>query len=101
MAAGSVLLYDGRLLHGAGANGTGSPRLAVIIEHTVRWLRPAENHPLAVPPALVAQLPTPLQELLGYNRHSSFLGLVAGRPPAQWLHERHGAGADHSKGTAP
>ncbi|HLM95197.1 MAG TPA: phytanoyl-CoA dioxygenase family protein [Acidimicrobiales bacterium] len=88
MSAGSVLVYDGRVVHGAGANTTTSARLGLIVEHTVRWLRPAENHSLAVSPAVVATLPAHLQELLGYNQHSAFLGFVAGRPPGEWLHDR-------------
>jgi ectoine hydroxylase-related dioxygenase (phytanoyl-CoA dioxygenase family) len=88
MGAGSVLVYDGRLLHGAGGNDTESGRIGLIIEHTVRWLRPAENHPLAVPPAIVATLSTRLQEALGYNRQSSYLGFVAGRDPLEWLRTR-------------
>ncbi len=85
MSAGSVLVYDGRVVHGAGANTTTSACLGLIVEHTVRWLRPAENHSLAVAPTVVATLPAPLQELLGYNQHSAFLGFVAGRPPGEWL----------------
>jgi hypothetical protein len=85
MSAGSVLLYDGRLIHGAGRNRSSMTRLALIIEHVVRWLRPAENHTLAVPPSIAATLAEPLQELLGYNQHNSFLGHVAGLPPKAWL----------------
>ena len=93
MGAGSVLVYDGRVVHGAGANTATSARLGLIVEHTVRWLRPAENHSLAVPPEVAATLPAHLQELLGYNQHSPYLGLVAGRPPGEWLHDAGREGA--------
>jgi ribosomal protein S18 acetylase RimI-like enzyme len=85
MTAGSVLVYDGRLVHGAGSNRSGTGRLGVIIEHVARWVRPNENHTLAVPPQVVATLRPELQELLGYNQHNSFSGFVAGRPPLEWL----------------
>jgi ectoine hydroxylase-related dioxygenase (phytanoyl-CoA dioxygenase family) len=85
MGGGSVLVYDGRLVHGAGANDSASTRLGLIIEHTVRWLRPAENHQLAVLPAVAATLPARLQELMGYNQHGSYFGFVAGKPPRAWL----------------
>src|SRR3954471_4104663 len=66
MPAGSVAFYDGKVWHGGGANTTDRPRLGVILEYVVAWLRPQENHVLAVPREVVAELPERLQELLGY-----------------------------------
>jgi ectoine hydroxylase-related dioxygenase (phytanoyl-CoA dioxygenase family) len=94
MGAGSVLVYDGRLVHGAGRNLTSSVRLGLIIEHVVRWLRPGENHSLTVPREIAATLPARLQELLGYNQHGSYFGFVAGRPPRDWLIENFGSGGE-------
>ena len=85
MDPGSVLVYDGRIIHGAGRNHSSSTRLGLIIEHVVRWLRPAENHTLTVSPSVAATLPAALSERLGYNQHGNYLGLVAGRPPQEWL----------------
>lgn len=85
MAAGSVMIYSGRLRHGAGANGSDTTRLGFIVEHVVRWLRPADCHPLAVGPEIAATLEPQLQELLGFNQTSEYFGFVNGRPPAEWL----------------
>jgi len=85
MAAGSVLFYIGSLWHGGGANHTDRPRLGVIIEYAASWLRQQENHLLAVPRAVVAQLPEQLQELLGYNVRPPFMGYVDGRHPRRML----------------
>jgi ectoine hydroxylase-related dioxygenase (phytanoyl-CoA dioxygenase family) len=85
MNPGSVLVYSGRLLHKAGANTSAAPRLGLIVEHVVRWLRPAECHPVAVGPALAARLPAALQELLGFNQAGDFFGFIAGQPPRDWL----------------
>lgn len=85
MPAGSMLLYLGNLVHGGGANQTDAPRLGVILEYVVSWLRPQENHCLAVPRATVRSLPERLQELLGYNIHPPFLGYVDGRHPRSVL----------------
>jgi Phytanoyl-CoA dioxygenase (PhyH) len=85
MSPGSVLVYSGRLLHKAGANSSSAPRLGLIVEHVVRWLRPAECHPLAVGPSLAATLPATLQELLGFNQTSGFFGFIAGQSPSEWL----------------
>lgn len=49
------------------------------------WLRPQENHALAVPPRLARTLPRRLQELLGYNVVPPFVGYVDGRHPRRLL----------------
>jgi ectoine hydroxylase-related dioxygenase (phytanoyl-CoA dioxygenase family) len=81
MPAGSVMFYVGSLVHGGGANHTDQPRLGVILEFVVSWLRPQENHVIAVPHDVAKELPERLQELLGYNVHPPFLGYVDGRHP--------------------
>jgi ectoine hydroxylase-related dioxygenase (phytanoyl-CoA dioxygenase family) len=85
MAAGSALLYLGSLWHGGGANTTSRPRLGVVLHYAVAWLRPVENHVLAVPPTVARELPVRLQELLGYNIQPPFIGYVDGRHPRRLL----------------
>jgi ectoine hydroxylase-related dioxygenase (phytanoyl-CoA dioxygenase family) len=85
MPPGSVMFYLGSLWHGGGANTTGAPRLGVILEYAAAWLRPQENHSLAVPRAVARQLPPRLQELLGYNIYPPFLGYVDGSHPRKVL----------------
>lgn len=85
MRAGSVLFYTGSIWHGGGANRTDTPRLGVILEYVSSWLRPQENHVLAVPRDVAAALPERLQELLGYNIHPPFMGYVDGRHPRRVL----------------
>jgi ectoine hydroxylase-related dioxygenase (phytanoyl-CoA dioxygenase family) len=85
MPAGSVLFYLGSLWHGGGANGTDRPRLGVVLHYGASWLRPVENHVLAVPGEVVRELPERLQELLGYNVYPPFLGYVDGRHPRRLL----------------
>ena len=81
----SVNFYLGRLYHGGGANRTQRPRLGVILEYVSAWLRPQENHCLAVPRNVVRDLPERLQELLGYNIYPPFVGYVDGRHPRRVL----------------
>jgi ectoine hydroxylase-related dioxygenase (phytanoyl-CoA dioxygenase family) len=81
MPAGSVLFYVGSLVHGGGANRTDKPRLGVILEFVVSWLRAQENHFVGVPRETVGELPERLQELLGYNVRPPFLGYADGRHP--------------------
>ncbi len=86
MPAGSVLVYLGNLLHGGGANQSLAPRLGVVLEYAVSWIRPQENLGLGYPPALARTLPARLQELLGYNLYPPFLGYVDGKDPIELLH---------------
>jgi hypothetical protein len=85
MSAGTVLFYGGKIWHGGGANATERPRLGVILEYAAAWLRPQENHILAVPREVVAELPERLQELLGYNIYPPFVGYVDGRHPRRFI----------------
>jgi ectoine hydroxylase-related dioxygenase (phytanoyl-CoA dioxygenase family) len=85
MPAGSVMFFLGDVFHGGGANHTERPRLGVILEYVVGWLRQQENHILAVPRETVRSLPERLQELLGYNICPPFLGNVDGRHPRKFL----------------
>ncbi len=85
MRAGSVLLFSGRLWHAGGANVTGRPRLGVLIDYLKPWLRPCEAHSLSADLGQVRALPTRLQELLGFNQPTPYLGFVAGQHPRAWL----------------
>jgi ectoine hydroxylase-related dioxygenase (phytanoyl-CoA dioxygenase family) len=90
MPAGTALLYSGSVWHGGGANQTDADRLGVVLHYAASWLRPVENHVLAVPPELARTLPVRLQELLGYNIHPPFIGYVDGRHPRTLLHDTAG-----------
>ncbi len=85
MPAGTALVYSGQVWHGGGANRTDESRLGVVLHYGASWLRPVENHVLAVPPAQARELPVRLQELLGYNVRPPFLGYVDGRHPRALL----------------
>lgn len=85
MPPGSVLLYSGNLWHGSGENTNGERRLGVILEHVLHWLRPAENHTLAVSTDVLRTLPAKMLDLLGLGQPSPYFGFVAGEPPQAWL----------------
>jgi ectoine hydroxylase-related dioxygenase (phytanoyl-CoA dioxygenase family) len=85
MPAGSVMFYVGSLWHGGGANRSDAPRLGVILEYAWAYLRPQENHLLAVPRDIAVELPERLQELLGYGICPPFVGYVDGRHPRRAL----------------
>jgi ectoine hydroxylase-related dioxygenase (phytanoyl-CoA dioxygenase family) len=89
MPARTALIYLGSVWHGGGANRTAHTRLGVVLHYASAWLRPVENHVLAVPPDAAKALSPRMQELLGYNIYPPFIGYVDGRHPRRLL---NGAG---------
>jgi ectoine hydroxylase-related dioxygenase (phytanoyl-CoA dioxygenase family) len=85
MPARTALIYLGSVWHGGGANRTERTRLGVVLHYASAWLRPVENHVLAVPPDAARTLSPRLQELLGYNIYPPFIGYVDGRHPRRLL----------------
>lgn len=85
MPAGSLMIAKGTLFHRGGANRTDQPRLIITPQYCPGWARPLENMLLAVSREKVAQMPTRLRELLGYNLHAAFMGYVDGQHPDRVL----------------
>jgi ectoine hydroxylase-related dioxygenase (phytanoyl-CoA dioxygenase family) len=88
MPAGSAVVYSGRLWHAAGHNRSEATRRALICEHVLPWLRPADNHILATGVEGLRTISPQLRRLAGVAMASEYLGLVAGRDPELWLAER-------------
>ncbi len=82
MPAGSVLLYNGNVIHAAGENRTKDRwRWGMHISWVLGWLRPEECHYLAVPIEIARKLPARAQQMLGYHsyhpsQYGGRLGLV-------------------------
>ena len=76
MPRGSVLFYDGKVLHGGGANTSDRPRQGVNITYAVGWVRQEENQFLACPPEIARTLDDDLLKLMGYQQGAFALGYV-------------------------
>ena len=74
MAAGSVFLYTGSVLHSGGENRSNEARLGLNLTYTLGWLRQEENQYLSCPPHLAKDLEPELQDLLGYTQGTYALG---------------------------
>ncbi len=86
MRAGSVVIFDGRLIHRGGANTSSTTRLAITPQYCVPGLRQIENMTLAVPPSVAAQYSDKIQNLLGYNIiEPGFMGYVDGMHPKKLI----------------
>ena len=71
MPAGSALIYDGKVLHGAGANQSQTWRIGLWFAYALGWLRQYENQLLACPPDTARTMPVDVRRLLGYELHDS------------------------------
>ena len=76
MSRGSVLFYEGKILHGAGANTSSSVRRGLNITYAVGWVRQEENQFLACPPEIARTLDDALLRLMGYQQGAFALGYV-------------------------
>ena len=93
MQKGSVLIWDGSLWHGGGANRTGQRRTGVAMNYCAGFIRQQENQQLGLPAELVKGFPPRLQELIGYGVYQGLIGHIAKQSPAQLL---NGGGAFRS-----
>ncbi len=93
MPRGSVLFYDGKVLHGGGANRSDGPRQGVNITYAVGWVRQEENQFLACPPEIARTLDDDLLRLMGYQQGAFALGYVGDQqdPLAVLRHSLEGA----------
>ncbi len=85
MEPGSVLLWNGGLFHGGGANRARAPRLGLNVNYNCPWLRQQENQYLAIPKEVAATLSDEFLRLLGYDTHIDIYGLVDHRHPLSAL----------------
>lgn len=76
MRRGSVLFYDGKVLHGGGGNDSDRVRQGVNITYAVGWVRQEENQFLACPPEVARTLDDELLKMMGYQQGAFALGYV-------------------------
>ncbi len=66
---GSVLLWMGGTLHGAGANRTDEWRYGVFLSYSLGWLRQEENQYIDVPTRSHGRSAKEVRDLVGYRMH--------------------------------
>jgi ectoine hydroxylase-related dioxygenase (phytanoyl-CoA dioxygenase family) len=93
MARGSVLIWDGALWHGGGANATQARRTGIAMNYCAGFIRQQENQQLGLAPELVKGFSARLQELLGYGVYRGLIGHIDKKAPSQLL---NGGGAFRS-----
>lgn len=82
MRRGSVLFYDGKVLHGGGANRSDGVRRGINITYAVGWVRQEENQYLACSPEVARTLDDELLKMMGYQQGAFALGYVGDQQDA-------------------
>ncbi len=85
MPKGSVLIWDGALWHGGGANQTDTRRVGLAMNYCAGFIRQQENQQLGLNPETVRGFPPRLQELVGYSVYRGLIGHIDKQSPAQRL----------------
>ena len=75
--AGTMVMFDGRLWHGTGANRTARRRHVLLGYFCRPWIRPQENFTLSLLDELYEEASPELLGLLGFRTHGT-LGNVNG-----------------------
>jgi ectoine hydroxylase-related dioxygenase (phytanoyl-CoA dioxygenase family) len=85
MAAGSLVVFAGTLLHRGGGNHATTTRRAFSHQYCEPWARQQENFTLSVPRERAKRMSDRVRQLLGYSIHPPFMGQLAGRHPDKSL----------------
>lgn len=86
-AAGTALIFDGRILHGTGANRSTTRRHGLLAYFCQPFVRQQENFMLSLDPEVRARAPDALLALLGFRCWNT-LGMVEGTPHQGFASER-------------
>jgi ectoine hydroxylase-related dioxygenase (phytanoyl-CoA dioxygenase family) len=85
MRAGSVLVWDGSLWHGGGANHTGEHRVGIAMNYCAGFIRQQENQQLGIPREIARGFSPRLRRLVGYGLYHGLIGHIEKHDPAELL----------------
>jgi ectoine hydroxylase-related dioxygenase (phytanoyl-CoA dioxygenase family) len=76
MKRGSVLVWNGSLWHGGGANATTERRIGLAMNYCVGWMRQQENQQLGIPLEVAKGFSPRLRKLAGFGLYRRLLGHI-------------------------
>ncbi|MCA9588302.1 MAG: phytanoyl-CoA dioxygenase family protein [Myxococcales bacterium] len=85
MPSGSVLIWNGSLWHGGGANTTDAPRMGLAMNYCAGWVRQQENQQLGIPRETAKGFSPRLRKLVGYGLYKRLLGHIDKCSPVDLL----------------
>ncbi len=86
MAKGSILVWNGSLWHGGGANTTDGTRIGIAMNYCAGWIRQQENQQLGIPAEMMAAFSPELRDLCGLGVYKGLIGHIDKRTPADRLY---------------
>ena len=87
MRKGSVLVWNGSLWHGGGANDTSERRVGLAMNYCAGWMRQQENQQLGIPREIAKGFSPRLRKLVGYGLYMRLLGHIDKCSPVDLLDE--------------
>lgn len=85
---GSMIIFDTRILHGAGGNNSDKPRPSIISPYVLGWLRQLDNFAYGLPHEKARGFSDRLQQLIGLDCHRQHYAQVNNMSPRDWLWNR-------------
>jgi ectoine hydroxylase-related dioxygenase (phytanoyl-CoA dioxygenase family) len=85
MPRGSVLVYNGSLWHGGGANTSGTRRVGVAMNYCAGWIRQQENQLLGIPMDVARGFSPRLRKLCGWGLYKKLMGHINKAAPEYLL----------------
>ena len=85
MKAGSVLVFDGSIWHGGGANRTDANRIGIAMNYCAGWMRQQENQQLGIPLEVARGFSPRLRKLVGYGLYRGLVGHIDKCSPVDLL----------------
>ena len=76
MKAGSVLVFDGSIWHGGGANRSTERRLGLAMNYCAGWMRQQENQQLGIPLEVARGFSPRLRKLAGFGLYRGLIGHI-------------------------
>jgi ectoine hydroxylase-related dioxygenase (phytanoyl-CoA dioxygenase family) len=87
MTAGSVMVFNGSVWHGGGANQTDGWRLGIAMNYCAGWMRQQENQQLGIPLEVARGFSPRLRKLAGFGLYKNLLGHIDKCSPVDLLDE--------------
>ena len=85
MPRGSVLVWNGSLWHGGGANTTAGRRVGVAMNYCAGWMRQQENQQLGIPLPVARSFSPRLRKLCGFGIYKGIIGHIDKCSPVDLL----------------
>ncbi len=85
MPRGGVMVYNGSMWHGGGANDADARRVGIAMNYCAGYIRQQENQQLGIPREIARRFSPRLRELVGYGVYNGLIGHINKTHPVELL----------------